>query len=168
MSDSGDPYSNNAITVSEQFQSFLTDYQSSINVTDEQRENMMKKNGRTVLPSEELKVDSILKESHLLQYAMKNPREYINLRNTEITKIKKDVDLEFLKLFDQFTTGPEKLPQLEAKQLAFEGAENLMHIRMKRLDQVYPAKFENRAYENIINEQRAKQYLRENGIIQKK
>ena len=106
MSDSGDPYSNNAITVSEQFQSFLTDYQSSINVTDEQRENMMKKNGRIVLPSEELKVDTILKESYLLQYAMKNPREYINLRNTEITKIKKDVDLEFLKLFDQFTTGP--------------------------------------------------------------
>ena len=57
----------------EQFKTFKENYQKSIIITLEECEKFSQ-NGRLILLSEELKLDTILKDNHLLLYVKQNPK----------------------------------------------------------------------------------------------
>eukprot|EP01080_Neovahlkampfia_damariscottae_P007429 gene7429-11752_t len=81
----------------QKYNEFLSEYQNSINISDEKREEYVKKYGRLTLPTEELGMDAIAKENYLLQYAMTYPKDYVRLRNEEISKIHNEVNEEYIK-----------------------------------------------------------------------
>ena len=137
----------------------LDKYKKSITVADGEREKYMKDYGQIALPTEQLGMDAILKENYLLEYAMKNPNEYVKKRNEALSVIKFEVDAEFVKLYKQFTEGKYALPTSEAKKLAFQGAENYEKLAILRLESLYPSKFEGTAYNRLLSEQRAKHSL---------
>eukprot|EP01080_Neovahlkampfia_damariscottae_P011185 gene11185-4005_t len=143
----------------QKYNEFLTEYQNSINISDEKREEYVKKYGRLTLPTEELGMDAIAKENYLLQYAMTYPKDYVRLRNEEISKIHNEVNEEYIKVFEKYSTGENKLTNTECKEVAMTSARTLQGIRLAQLEKKYPAKFENTAYEKIINLQRAQKYL---------
>ena len=143
----------------QKYNKFLTEYQNSINVSEQKREEYVKKYGRLTLPTEELGMDAIAKENYLLQYAMTYPKDYVRLRNAEITKIHNEVNEEYIKVFEKYSTGENKLTNTECKEVAMTSARTLQAIRLAQLEKKYPGKFENTAYEKIINLQRAQKYL---------
>ena len=138
----------------------LAEYKASFKVDDQTRKNYK----GSMLPFERLGVDSILKENYLLEYAMKNPNEYVKTRNEYMKKVKDETDKEFVKLYNKFTTGDYVLPPREAKELAFEGARNYERLAITHLESLFPSKFEGSAYKRLLAEQQAKQSLEFGGI----
>eukprot|EP01080_Neovahlkampfia_damariscottae_P013036 gene13036-7923_t len=137
----------------------LENYKKSITVDDGEREKYMKDYGQIALPTEQLGMDAILKENYLLEYAMKNPNEYVKKRNEALLVIKNEVDDEFVKLYKQFTEGKYALPASEVKKLAFQGAENYERLAILRLESLFPSKFEGTAYKRLLADQEAKRML---------
>eukprot|EP01080_Neovahlkampfia_damariscottae_P010669 gene10669-3292_t len=139
---------------------FMTTYKDSIAVSEGKREKYARDYGMVNLPSEELKIDDILKENFLLQYAMKEPNEYIKKRNKILEKIKNDVDKEFVKLYKKYAVEENPpLPSNQARELAIKGASNLMQVEIIRLESMYPSKFENAAYNQVLKGQGAQRLI---------
>eukprot|EP01080_Neovahlkampfia_damariscottae_P013282 gene13282-11721_t len=136
-------------------------YKESINVSDEDRENLIKNYGRVDTIKEELGIDKVLKNNFLLQSAMRNPNEYIKNRNKVIVQITKDVDKEYMRMYNKFTkeTNPP-VPGSEAKKKALQHAYNYYMMEWDRLETIYPSKFEDNAYSEILKQQGATNYLK--------
>ena len=94
------------LTKSKEVKDIITEYRASINVTDLDREKMLK-HGRLELPSTTLRIDDSLKQSHLLQLAMRDPKAYIKARVLYLEKIKEDVNSEFLRVYAEYTADDD-------------------------------------------------------------
>eukprot|EP01080_Neovahlkampfia_damariscottae_P007451 gene7451-11776_t len=139
---------------------FMTTYKDSIAVSDGEREKYARDYGMVNLPSEELKIDDILKENFLLQYVMKEPNSYIGKRNKILEKIKNDVNKEFVRIYKKYTEEENPpMPSNQARDLAIQGAKNFMRIEIIRLESMYRSKFENTAYNQVLKGQGAQRLI---------
>jgi len=143
----------------EKFSDTLATYQASIKVDDTTRETYMKSYGKTTLASEDLGMDAILKENYLLEYVMKNPEGFIKKRNTILKSIKDSTDIEFVKLYEQFTGNDYSLPPKEAHKMALQGANNYMVMSIHQLESMYPSKLEGQAYKTVLSKQQAQRIV---------
>ena len=85
---------------------------------------------------------------------------HIKKRNKILEKIKNDVDKEFVKLYKKYAEEENPpLPSNQARELAIQGASNLMRIEIMRLESMFPSKFENTAYNQVLKGQGAQRLI---------
>lgn len=142
----------------------LTDYRTAITVKPEDRTKFLNL-GQTTLPSSRLGMDKELKMNALLRYALENPREYIEKRTDLLRQIKGQIDDEFVKVFNAYTTGENQLPVEEAKALAENAAQTLYFREMERLESLYPEEFSKKAYTKEIEKQIAKKMIDNESVV---
>eukprot|EP01080_Neovahlkampfia_damariscottae_P012728 gene12728-6921_t len=115
--------------------------------------------GTTDLPTERLGMDAILKENYLLQSAMQDPLRYVEQRNHLLKQIKKQTDDEYVKTYKQYTSGEYKLPPKQADLLSKKAAYNVMVRGLEHIEALFPSKFENRAFNLVLQKQGANKVI---------
>ena len=136
--------------------SSLVKYQEGIKIDDNQRNTYLTKYGRTTLPSEDLRMDEILKENYLLEYVHKNPQEYIKKRNAILTQIKDEVNSVYASSYEKFLSNDYGLPPREANEKALENSNSVQSLGIEQLETMYPSRFEGIAYKNVLDRQKAR------------
>ena len=146
------------IVVSEGAQDLMKKYRAAVTVSDDTRKDFLKM-GQTQTASTNLGMDDEIKRNALLRYALEDPKSYIEKRTAMLEIIKAKVDLEFQKVFLEYSTGVNQLPVVEAKDLAERAAKDVYRREMDRLESLYPQEFGVTAYNKAIQRQIAKKMV---------
>jgi len=146
---------NNSVIVPNTESEFLTEYRKAIEVSQPERDALLKE-GQLDPISSSIGLDDTIKQNFLLTYAMSKPREYIRKRIDELLKIKNAVNKKYVEVFNE---ERETVPIVEAKKVAMASATNYMMIEMLRLESMYPARFGVQSYNNALTNEIAKHNL---------
>ena len=79
---------------------YLKDYRKAIEISPEEREELLKL-GQTNSIADQLEITKTLKTNYLLEYAMKNPKDYLQKRIDYLLKIKENVNKKFIETYNQ-------------------------------------------------------------------
>lgn len=140
---------------------YLKDYRKAIEISPEEREELLKL-GQTNSISDQLEITKTLKTNYLLEYAMKNPKDYLKKRIDYLLKIKENVNKKFVETYNQVKN---QVPNVEAKTIALKSAQDQMMVDMMTLESLYPARFAIDSYKNSLQQQIAKHQLNLGGGI---
>jgi len=129
--------------------------------TDEATLAEFRKNGRLRTASDELKLDEKVKNSYLLQYAMKNPAEYIKERNKLLEDAKDAINQTFLQTFNRFNG---MLPPSDLRDLSLQAAEDQMKIQLEAIEAQLPSDFAMQSYRNALQKEVARNFSNVGGV----
>ena len=135
---------------------YFQQYQNVIKMDPVEQKNLMD-NYQTLEPiSSQIGLDNDLKTNALLEFALKNPRQYIKLRTDYLTKLKKDINLHFQKVYNQLRVSS---PAIEARNQSLIECQKYYKIELDRLETMYPSKFGDQSLKNEIQRQLAQNRL---------
>lgn len=135
---------------------YFQQYQNVIKIDPVEQKNLMD-NYQTLEPiSSQIGLDNDLKTNALLEFALKNPRQYIKLRTDYLTRLKKDINLHFQKVYNQLRVSS---PAIEARNQSLIECQKYYKIELDRLETMYPSKFGDQSLKNEIQRQLAQNRL---------
>lgn len=135
---------------------YFQQYQNVIKMDPVEQKNLMD-NYQTLEPiSSQIGLDNDLKTNALLEFALKNPRQYIKLRTDYLTRLKKDINLHFQKVYNQLRVSS---PAIEARNQSLIECQKYYKIELDRLETMYPSKFGDQSLKNEIQRQLAQNRL---------
>jgi len=109
-------------------------------------------------------LDQELKRNYLLEFAMRNPKEYIRKRNEMLLQMKTDVNEHFTTVYKRVR---DTLPAVQARDVALKAALNFKNGEMLRLESMYPSEFSQKSYTNELNRQVALNQLSLGSVVPK-